>query len=372
MKNNNENKLNYGTIFTLVGAILAFSIGSGYSTGQEVVQFITSYGYKGLLVGLVFLIIFGYSNYAYARAGYIGKFDKGADVYRYFCGNVVGTAYDVFSVGFCYMSFIVMIGGGAATLQQQYGIPTYIGGLVITILAAITVIMGLKSLVNVIGKIGPIIVIICTIVGLYALFSDGGNIPVAIQKINSGEVKVMQASSHWLLAGGSYAGFCMLWFGGFMAKIGAENKRKEVTIAVITAAIFNTLAIVVSGFALTANVELIKNAQIPNLVLVNKLIPIFAPIFAIVIFLAIYTTSVPLLWTATSRFAKEKSKTFYILTLTLAPIGYFIALKIPFNKLLNVVYVVNGYAGIVLLGFIIVKNIRICMNSNKKSKSEVA
>ena len=370
MDNNDGSKLNYGTIFTLVGAILAFSIGSGYSTGQEVVQFITSYGYQGLLVGLVFLVIFGYSNYAYARAGNIGKFEKGADVYRYFCGNVVGTAYDVFSVGFCYMSFIVMIGGGAATLQQQYGVPTYIGGLIITVLAAITVTMGLNSLVNIIGKIGPIIVIICTVVGIYALINDGGNIPAAVQKINSGEVKVMQASSHWLLAGGSYAGFCMLWFGGFMAKIGAENKRKEVTIAVITAAIFNTLAIIVSGFALTANVELVKNAQIPNLVLVDKLIPVFAPIFAIVVFLAIYTTSVPLLWTATSRFAKEKSKTFYILTLTLAPVAYFIAWKIPFNKLLNVVYVVNGYAGIVLLGFIIVKNIKIHMG--KKMKSEVA
>ncbi len=372
MMNNDGSKLNFGTIFTLVGAILAFSIGSGYSTGQEVVQFITSYGYQGLLVGLVFLIIFGYSNYAYAKAGHIGKFDKGADVYRYFCGNIVGTAYDVFSVGFCYMSFIVMVGGAAATLHQQYGIPTYIGGLIITILASTTVIMGLNSLVKIIGKIGPVIVIICTAVGLYALFSDGGNIPAAVQKISSGEVKVMQASSHWLLAGGSYAGFCMLWFGGFMAKIGAKNKRKEVTIAVIVAAILNTLAIVVSGFALTANVELIKDAQIPNLVLVNNLIPVFAPIFAIVIFLAIYTTSVPLLWTAISRFAAEKSKKFYILTITLAVIGYFIALRVPFNKLLNVVYVINGYAGIILLGFIIVKNIKTYMSTNKKSESEVA
>jgi len=365
----NGNKLNYGTIFTLVGAILAFSIGSGYSTGQEVVQFITSYGYQGLLVGLVFLVIFGYSNYAYAQAGYIGKFDKGADVYRYFCGNVVGTAYDVFSVVFCYMSFIVMVGGAAATLQQQYGIPTYAGGLIITILAATTVILGLNSLVNIIGKIGPVIVIICTVVGIYALIHDGGNIPAAVQKISSGEVEVMQASSNWLLAGGSYAGFCMLWFGGFMAKIGAENKRKEVTIAVITAAILNTLAIIVSGFALTANVELVKSAQIPNLVLVNKLIPVFAPIFAIVIFLAIYTTSVPLLWTATSRFAKEKSKKFYILTLTLAPIGYLVALNVPFNKLLNVVYVINGYAGIVLLGFIIYKNIKIRMSGDTESEA---
>lgn len=366
-------KLSYGTIFTIVGAILAFSIGSGYSTGQEVVQFITSYGYEGLFVGLIFLVIFGYSNYAYARAGAIGKFEKGSDVYRYFCGNYIGTAYDIFSVLFCYMSFIVMVGGAAATLQQQYGIPTNIGGLIITILAAATVILGLNSLVNIIGKIGPVIVIICTVVGLIALFRDGANIPLAVQKINSGEIEVMKASTNWLLAGGSYAGFCMLWFGGFMAKIGSENKSKEVSIAVIIAAILNTLAIIVSGFALTANVELVNNAQIPNLILIEKLIPAFAPIFALVIFLAIYTTSVPLLWTATSRFAKEKTKKFYMLTLILAPIGYIVALNVPFNKLLNVVYVINGYAGIVLLGFIVIKNIKLKFESQSKAiDSEVA
>jgi len=356
MKGNN--KLNIGTVITLVGAILAFSIGSGYSTGQEVVQFITSYGYQGLLVGLVFLIIFGYSNYSYAKAGYIGKFDKGVDVYRYFCGNIIGTVYDFFSVFFCYMSFIVMVGGAAATLNQQYNLPVYVGGLIITIMAAITVTMGLKSLVNIIGKIGPVIVIICTVIGIYALLHDGSQIPSSVVKIKTGEVKVLRASTNWLLAGGSYAGFCMLWFGGFMAKIGAENKRKNVFVAVIVAAILNTLAIVVSGFALMANIDLVHSAQIPNLVLVEKLLPVFAPIFAIVVFLAIFTTSVPLLWTAASRFANEKSKKFYILTIILAIIGYFIALKIPFNKLLNVVYVINGYAGIILLGFIIIKNVK--------------
>jgi uncharacterized membrane protein YkvI len=363
MGNNMNMKLNWSRIFTMIGAILAFSIGSGFATGQEIVQFITAYGYQGLLVGLIFLIIFGYSNYAYARAGYIEKFHNGSDVYRYFCGKNIGTAYDFFSVFFCYMSFIVMIGGASATLQQQYNVPLAIGGIIITILACITVIFGLNSLVNVIGKIGPIIVIICMVIGIYTFIVDGSQIPEGVRLVTSGEVKVMKASTNWLLAGGSYAGFCMLWFGGFMAKLGSNNDQRELNIAVVIAAVLNTLAIVISGYALTANVALIADAQIPNIVLVKKLIPAFASIFSVVVFAAIYTTSVPLLWTAVSRFAEEKSKKFYIITMILGVLGYLVAMKIPFNRLLNLVYVVNGYAGIVLLGFIIVKNIRLRMAS---------
>jgi uncharacterized membrane protein YkvI len=363
MGDNIDGKLNWSRIITMIGAILAFSIGSGYATGQEVVQFITAYGYQGLLVGLIFILIFGYSNYAYAKAGYIGKFDNGSDVYRYFCGKTIGTAYDLFSVLFCYMSFIVMIGGASATLQQQYNVPLAVGGFIITVLACITVIFGLNSLVNVIGKIGPVIVVICMAIGLYTLIVDGAQIPEGVRLVNSGEVQVMKASTHWLLAGGSYAGFCMLWFGGFMAKLGSNNDPKELNIAVVIAAVLNTLAIVISGYALMANVSLIADAQIPNIVLVKKLIPVFAPIFSLVVFSAIYTTSVPLLWTAVSRFAEEKSKRFYILTMILAALGYLVAMKIPFNRLLNIVYVINGYAGIVLLGFIIVKNVRLRMAS---------
>lgn len=227
--------------------------------------------------------------------------------------------------------------------------------------------MGLNAPVKVIGKIGPIIAI-CAGVGIYALLLDGSHIPVAVEKINSGEIQVMQASTNWLLAGGSYAGFCMVWFGGFMAKIRAQNKRREVSVAVKIAAIFNALAIVVSGFALTANVKLVHSAQIPNLLLVEKQIPFFAPTLAIVIFFAIYTTSVPLLWSAAARFTQEKSKKAYILTLILAVIGYFIALNVPFNRLLNLVYIINGYAGIVLLGFIIYKNTRLRFKGDNKEE----
>ena len=35
--------------------------------------------------------------------------------YRYYCGNIIGTFYDYFSIAFIFMSFVVMIGGAGAT-----------------------------------------------------------------------------------------------------------------------------------------------------------------------------------------------------------------------------------------------------------------
>ena len=117
-------KISWKRVLILAGAVIAFTIGSGFATGQEIIQYFTAYGLKGLLVIAVFAIAFLYYNFNFAKAGAEQKFERGNDVYKYFCGKYVGTFCDYYSTLFCYMSFWVMIGGAASTLHQEYGLPT--------------------------------------------------------------------------------------------------------------------------------------------------------------------------------------------------------------------------------------------------------
>ena len=80
---------------------------------------------------------------------------------------------------------------------------------------------------------------------------------------------------------------------------------------------------------------------------------------ALVIFAAIYTTACPLLWTASSRFTAEGSPSFKIFTAALAAVGCVVALTIPFNILLNYIYVINGYGGFLLLILMFIKDMRL-------------
>ena len=56
-------KVSWKRVLILAGAIIAFTIGSGFATGQEIIQYYTAYGVKGLLVILVFLVAFLYYNF---------------------------------------------------------------------------------------------------------------------------------------------------------------------------------------------------------------------------------------------------------------------------------------------------------------------
>ena len=49
-------KVNWKRVLILAGAVIAFTIGSGFATGQEIIQYYTAYGMKSILVVLVFAI----------------------------------------------------------------------------------------------------------------------------------------------------------------------------------------------------------------------------------------------------------------------------------------------------------------------------
>lgn len=369
----NSEKVSWKRVLILAGAVIAFTIGSGFATGQEIIQYFTAYGTKSLLVIAVFAVAFLYYNFNFAKAGAEQKFERGNDVYKYFCGKYVGTFCDYYSTIFCYMSFWVMIGGAASTLHQEYGLPQWVGAVILTVLTILTVVGGLNSLVDAIGIVGPIIVVLCIGIGLITCISDGGNIATGLEIIKEGAYEgaaagetIKNAGANWLISGLSYAGFVLLWFASFTAALGAKNKKKDLNYGIIGGTVAVCVAIALVSFAQIANINTpmangeayVWNADIPNLILAMEIWKPFSAIFAIVVFAGIYTTAVPLLYNPAARFAKEGTSQFKILTIVLGIIGLIVGLFLPFRVLVNVIYVLNGYVGAVLILFMIWKNIK--------------
>ena len=348
-------------VITIAGAVLAFLIGSGFASGQEILQYFAAYQFESILVGIVIIVVLCFANYCFVLAGNREKFTKGNEVFNYYCGPVFGLLFDYFAAIFCFMSFVVMCGGISATVSQQFGIPGVIGAVGLTLCAGVTVIFGLDAMVNIISKIGPALVVLSILIGLGTLINSWGSIGEGAELIKTKQVTVMQASTNWLLAGCSYGGFCLMWLAGFMAQLGSQYERngKELQLGQFLGVTMLIVACIIVGFAQVANIREVAGTQVPNLVLAEKLAPMLANGFAIIIVLAIYTTACPLLWTVSVRFAAPGSMKYKVLTVVLAAVGCFVALEIPFNTLVNYIYVINGYGGAMLIVFMVVKLIRL-------------
>ncbi|WP_218835245.1 YkvI family membrane protein [Sedimentibacter hydroxybenzoicus] len=342
-------------VYSIAGAFIAFLIGSGFATGQEIMQYFAAYGFMGLISAAIVLFLFMYAGVSFVTAGHIHKFNKGNDIFLYYCGKNIGRIYDYFSVIFAYMSFFVMIAGAGATLSQQFGLDVSFGCIAMAALSIVTVIFGLDNIVNIISKIGPVIATMAILLGLTAIFQniDGLRNANVIP-----ELDIMKASGNWLFSAFLYVGFNILLLSVFMSSIGARTKSIKVA---STGAIFGaagySLAIAVIAVGLMANIEKTAYSQIPSLMLASGISSSVAIIFSLSIFAEIFTTAVPLLWIVSSRIAHEDTYKFKAATIILAVSGAAIGLKVPFNRLVNIIYVINGYAGIIFLFFMIKKSI---------------
>ncbi|MEG2037777.1 MAG: hypothetical protein RRZ93_07290, partial [Ruthenibacterium sp.] len=204
----------------------------------------------------------------------------------------------------------------------------------------------------------------------YAFFSNPAGVVENTALLASGGIKVLQAGTNPLTSAGSYVGFCMLWLAAFLAAMGkGTNSRREGVLGTTIGAIGFTLGCTAMMLGLLANLPLVADSQIPALVLAGQIGVWLSTIFSVIIFAGIFTTAVPLLWQVSSRFTVEGSAKFKITTVVCAVVGTVVAMFLPFNKLVNIIYGINGYVGILLLVFIIVKEVRRKIKPSSSAKT---
>lgn len=353
----------------MAGAIAAFTIGSGFATGQEVLQYFASYGFWGIFgTGTVLLLVLVVGFTIFAKIGNEQQFDKPTQLFQFLGGKILGPLLDYFYIVFMFLLFTMMIAGGGALFEEHYGISGYLGGIAVAIVVSITALFGLRNLIGIIGRIGPLIVIIAIALGIFGIIrgSDGlteGHAMVA-------DLEIIQASSHWLPAGISYAGVVIMMLAPFVGALGKRVASRKLAIrGGAMGGIMFTAGCIIVGLGLLANISRVYNVEIPLMVLARDLNPLIASFISVVILAGIYTTAVPLLWAVASRFYDDSTTGFKIVTIVTAIVGSIIGLLIPFAELVNWIFSASGYVGVLVCLLAVVHAIFRRPRENKDSVS---
>lgn len=158
----------------------------------------------------------------------------------------------------------------------------------------------------------------------------------------------------------------MFWLAVFMTNMGATaNSKKEAIYGTVFGASLYSLAVLVLMFGLGSNLAEVAGVQIPTLIIAKKISPALAIVYTLIVFTEIYTTAGPLLWTPVKRIASdEKSNRYRIALVVLGVIGVIVGINVDFASLINVVYVINGYVGFILLFAMIITDVRVRILKN--------
>lgn len=174
-----------------------------------------------------------------------------------------------------------------------------------------------------------------------------------VDLVQSHSVSFLQAGGNWILAALSYGGFCLLWLAGFLPVVGAGTPGKwELCAGIAPGVISFGWGCPVLMLGLLADLEAVFKVQIPTLIPAANITLLFSSLFSFIILAGIFTASVPLLWQTASHLSSDASRKFQAVTLLLAAMGGYAGPALPFDRLVNLIYVVSGYFGAGLLLFI--------------------
>ena len=343
-----KNKLNWKSVFTVMGAILAFNIGTGFATGQEVMQYFSVFGWWSILTGLAFAAAMAIGIYCFAYASERFNLTNGEQVLKYYLGNGLGTVINYFYIFYLYMCVIVMYSGAASALNEQYGAPLWVGAAIIAGICCITSLFGLKNIVSVVKG------------------AACGSLAEGAKMVASGEIEHMKASNSWLIAGIILATSTILWYPNFAVELKQEHNMKNLMVGQSIGNLLVGACEVVMGLAMVANIAAVEKLDVPFLYVASQTFKGFGSIYAIMIFAALYTTTCPLLWSSISPFAKDGTAKYKILVVVGTVVGFIVAMLVPYDIIMNYVWVISGWVG---LGVTVIMVIRVIYNRIKYGKN---
>ena len=350
-----EGKISILNVMKFAGAFIAFIIGSGFATGQEIMQFFTSNGLYSLVSIIISLILFTYFGSTVMSCGFDYGSLKKYRPYKYFCGNKVGLFYEYFVPVLLFISVIVMISGAGATLQEYYGLNYYVGCAMMTILVLIAFLCGLDSLINIIGFIGPVIVVFSLIVGFTILVQNLDGLKNISQTMM--EVNLTKAGGNCVKSGILYASYNMVSGLFFFTSLGnSADTRREAKYGAIVGSLLLMIVILVMNFALLSKINDIYKLSIPTLYFAKSISPMFGKVFSIVLLCGIFSTAAPNFWTVCDKISKEGRYNSKIIAIIISILAFFCGL-FPFEKLVANVYPLTGILGILLFICIFLKQI---------------
>ena len=321
----------------IIGAL----IGAGFASGQEIYLFFFSYGKRGIFGIAVSAILLGIIIY---KTMIIIKKNK-ITTYKEFLLSIVPEKWrkekvleiiNIIINIFILITFYIMIAGFGGYLAETIKIPQIIGSSILAIMCVIIMSKETKGIVKVSEIIVPILIVFIVVIGVYTVIST--NVANKIEQMN-----IINGSS-WLVSGVLYASYNTILLIPVLISVNNIIDRRELskTSIVITFMIFLlATAVFVSMLKIDVN---IKRIEMPVSYVISTQLSKLKVLYGIVILTSILTTAISLIAGLMQNVKEKSNKKIMLCLICISSI--FIS-QIGFSALINFLYPIFGYIGII-------------------------
>lgn len=337
-------------IFLIASAFIGVIVGAGFASGQEVLQYFTSFGVMGIFGGIITTALFAYVGMMLVWLGSKMKTDSHKEVIHKVTGksafgSIVGWTIDLVIIFTLFGVGVVMLAGAGSNLSQQFGLAPIIGTLIMTVLILLAGMLKVEGVVKIIGNITPFLIVFIVIISVYSFFT----VDTSFAELNKISDSYSSTLPNWFIAGINYASFNTA-VGASMAIVmgGAEKDSKIAGMGGLLGGLALGVMIILSHLAIFSKLDTVGDLDKPMLGIVNEISPILGVFMAIVIFGMIFNTGLGMFYAFASRFTFVGTNSFKIFYIVSVIVGSGLSF-VGFTDLVAIFYPLIGYLGLVLI-----------------------
>lgn len=206
---------------TYVGTV----VGAGFASGQEIVQFFTIFGSKGLLGIILSGLLFCWLGTKTLLISQRIKAASYQDLVRHICGNQLGTVFNIFIALFLLGGLCVMLAGTGSITFFYLNMPYNLGVLITAILSIFIVLYGIRGIMLANSIVVPFLTLVAVTVSCMSLFHHG-----LTTELLHLEADPRAFTSSWLLSPLLYTAYNMILALTLLAPMGGAINDRHVLV----------------------------------------------------------------------------------------------------------------------------------------------
>ncbi|MET4562806.1 putative membrane protein YkvI [Lysinibacillus parviboronicapiens] len=336
------------------GAFVGLIVGAGFASGQEIMQYFTSFGLYGIAGAIVATIAFAFLGMSLAQLGTDLQTTSHKKVIYHIGGRYVGVILDILITFFLFGVAVVMFAGSGSTFHQMFGINPMVGSIIMVILTILTLLLNVKNIINIIALVTPYLMAIIFIILVYSIFTM--DLTIAQQEVIAREQTT--AAPNWFMGALLYVSYNIAAGAAMLIVMGGTLKdRKVAGLGGLLGGLMLGGLILLINIAMFVKLDVVNGVAMPTLELAKQIHPVVGVLMSIALLGMMYNTAVGMFYAFTVRFVAPEHKYFKPSIVVIGLLG-FAASLVGFTTLVGKVYSTMGYLGFALIIAVIIAWIR--------------
>lgn len=329
------------TVFQVAATYVGAVMGAGFASGQEIQQFFARFGYWGLAGIIVSSGLFALLGWIILDMQKQWKVSTYPDFFRHLLGEYWGRWADILVSILLFIGMVAMLSGSGAIFIEYFGMSRWLGISLTTVVIALALWYKGEGVLWINSMLIPLKFLFCLGIGFAAIFlaasGDGEGIMILPHPI----------IKHWVVSAILYVSLNLTLAMVVFASLGQEVQKPGAKLGAACGGISLGMFAMVIGAGLLRFPE-VMGLEIPMVAVAGKLGDWSAFFYVVVLWLAMVTAAIGNAFSLVCR-TVDSNKVNYNMATVLLLIMVFPLAGIKFSCIVEVVYPIFGYIGLIFL-----------------------